>query len=146
MNINELFPPSWHEKTENRIAYGSELEKIFAEEWACALCGGKFEFVGNTYKGRPDFRCSSCDHLVDVKRTKRRDGTMPVSAEPWQRYPDDMTLVTRMDGVWIGQVKSEIRTDGAMQTPKHKSAGTHYYNIKTNNFVPLGGLGFIRCT
>ena len=146
MNINEPFPPSWHENAENRIDYGSELEKIFAQIWACAICGGGFKFVGNTYKGHPDFQCASCPHLVDVKRTKRRDDTMPVSAEPWHRYPDDMTLVTRMDGVWKGQEKHKIYTDGVLQIPKHNSAGTHYYNIKMGNFVPLGGLGFIRRT
>lgn len=140
----------WHDDAKIRKAMGDELETLFKSDVTCA-CGGRFVFIGDALPGSPDFTCNNCGRLVDVKSSPQAEqtGNIAVSAKPWQNYPDDMLLVTRINEAWIGEFKKFIITRNQRPfEPTHNSRGTHlkntrFYLISWKQFKPICELGLL---
>jgi hypothetical protein len=134
----------WHQNAATRKRGGDRSEKLFARQ-VCCHCGGSFRFVGNVRHGFPDFTCENCDQLVDVKSSPQaeRTGNLAVSAIPWSHYPDNMLLVTQVNGVWIGEYKKFISTENQTPyRPTHRARATEFYLISWRNFSRLSDLGY----
>ena len=140
----------WHANAETRKAIGDQAESTFAAQMAC-VCGGRFKFIGDAYAGCPDFTCDRCGQLVDVKTSPQaiRTGNLAVSVVSWRHYPDDLLLVTKINGQWLGEYKLNIRLASQNHAPAHASTGTHFKNtsfhlIAWKDFRPLTVLGYQR--
>lgn len=138
----------WHEDENNRKQIGDSTEKLFEKQVRC-YCGGKFNFIGNLRAGFPDFTCENCGQLVDVKSSPQSEktGNIAVSAIPWSNYPDEMFLVTRIKGQWIGEYKKHIRPKNTNPfAPTHHGAGkfknTEFHLIAWRNFQTLENFGY----
>lgn len=131
----------WHNDANNRKRGGDEAEKLFAKQVKCH-CGGTFQFIGDRYKGCPDFTCDHCGQLADVKSSPvaERTGNLSVSAIPWKKYPDEMLLVAKIRGKWIGEYKQFIQVqDKTPRKPTHN--GNHSY-LKNTEFILICWKGF----
>lgn len=140
----------WHANADTRKAIGDEVEKAFAQTIACH-CGGHFQFIGDAYPGCPDYTCDNCGQLVDVKSSPQAEqtGNLSVSVVPWGKYPDDLLLVTRIDGRWIGEYKRNIQPVSKDHAPTHCSTNTPFKNtrfhlIAWKDFKALARLGYKR--
>ncbi len=134
----------WHDNADTRKKYGDELEDLFVQSTRCS-CGGQFEFIGDKKAGWPDFTCDNCGQLVDVKSSPQAEqtGNIAVSATPWKNYPEDLLLVTRIKGDWIGEYKKFIRTlNDQPFSPTHNSRPTRFFLISWKQFRKLEALGF----
>ena len=142
---------TWHDDANTRKSIGDEVESLFESTVTCA-CGGRFRFVGHLRPGFPDFTCETCGQLVDVKASPQaeRTGNISVSAIPWQNYPDEMILVTRIGGEWIGEYKHLIQVENhaAFQPTharRHQELGnTRWHLISWRNFRRIKELGLIE--
>ena len=139
----------WHEDTDERKRIGEQMQDLFQKSVRCS-CGGKFKFIGDLQAGFPDFTCDYCSQLVDVKSSPQaeRTGNLSVSAIPWNNYPDDVLLVTRIKGRWLGEFKRNIATINAKANePTHKSQheslkNTQWFLISWRVFSELETLGY----
>ena len=141
---------AWHASVENRKAVGDQGERSFAASIIC-VCGGHFRFIGDAYPGCPDFTCDTCGQLVDVKSSPQseRTGNLAVSVIPWRHYPDDLLLVTKINGRWIGEYKRNIQLVVKDRAPTHNSAdaqfgNTRFHLIAWKDFKALALLGYKR--
>jgi len=139
----------WHDNENTRKRLGDEAEKLFEQQVRCR-CGGHFKFIGDAWKGCPDFTCENCGQLVDVKSSPQSEetGNIAVSARPWADYPDEMLLVTRIKGRWIGEYKRHIAINGQPRKSTHNSThsylkNTEWYLIPWKNFPNLSDLGYL---
>lgn len=139
----------WHDSAITRKKIGDASESNFTQAVRC-YCGGTFNFIGNLRKGFPDFTCSECGQLVDVKSSPQaeRTGNLSVSAIPWNRYPGDMLLCAFINGKWIGEYKGKISTQNIRPfSPTHNSRDSHlgnteWYLICWRKFSKLTELGY----
>lgn len=141
---------SWHDNAAVREAVGKTAESDFASSIVCH-CGGRFKFIGDSYPGCPDFTCDICGQLVDVKISPQaeRTGNLAVSVIPWRHYPDDLLLVTIINGRWLGEYKQHIQIVSGDRAPTHASTGTRLKNTRFNliswkTFRTLADLGYRR--
>lgn len=133
----------WHEDAKTRANIGDQAESRFARDVRCH-CGGEFTFIGNAYPGCPDFTCSNCEQLVDIKYSPQaeRTGNIAVSAIPWSKYPDDLLLITFYHGKWIAGYKRDIRTSNNDPfAPTHRSRATRFYLIACDQLQPIQDFG-----
>ena len=138
----------WHDDAKAREKVGKDAEREFENEVKCS-CGGKFDFIGDRYAGCPDYTCEICGQLVDVKSSPQAEqtGNLAVSVIPWGKYPDELLLVTRIRGTWIGEYKQNISIVSSNNSPTHNSTNTPYKNtsfhlISWKKFKKLQSLGF----
>jgi hypothetical protein len=134
----------WHDNAKTRKEIGDELEQQFEKQVRCH-CGGRFSFIGDRYKGCPDFTCESCGQLADVKTSPQaiKTGNIAVSARPWAGYPDEMLLVTNIDGKWIGQYKRFIVVKNSRPFEStHRTQATSFHLIAWSQFRSLRTLGY----
>lgn len=139
----------WHDNAHTRKAIGDKSEGSFTEQVHCH-CGGYFNFIGSLRPGYPDFTCSECGQLVDVKSSPQAEqtGNLSVSAIPWNNYPGDMLLCAFVKGQWIGEYKGKISTKNIRPfAPTHNSrdsqlGNTEWYLISWRNFSTLQQLGY----
>lgn len=138
----------WHDDANRRKHGGDVAESLFAAQVRCH-CGGRFSFVGNVKAGFPDFTCENCGQLVDVKSSPQseRTGNLSISAIPWQGYPDEMLLVTRIKGIWLGEYKRHIVVKEQPRQPTHNSRhaylkNTEWYIIPWKNFREISVFGY----
>lgn len=121
----------WHDSDKKRKAIGDKAEKRFQNEFHC-LDGGRFVYIGDQYRGCPDFTCENCGRLVDVKFSPQAEqtGNIAVSATPYDKYPDDLLIVTFVNGRLIGEYKKFIHIPTPVaREPAHQKPGT-YPNTK----------------
>jgi len=139
----------WHDDANTRARIGNEVEDKFSDAVICS-CGGRFNFIGDSYPGCPDFTCENCGQLVDVKSSPQaeRTGNLSVSVVPWSNYPDELLIVMQIAGRWIGEYKRYIQLlDSAPQKATHHSqhpkfGNTSFHLIAWKNFRSLESLGF----
>jgi len=138
----------WHDDENKRKQHGDELEKLFAKQVRCSCVGkGKFIFIGDRYPGCPDFTCEYCGQLVDVKNSPQAEqtGNISVSAKPWSGYPDQLLLVTKISGKWIGEYKRFIHVQNRRPyKPTHAARATEFYLISWKPFQRLTTLGYLE--
>lgn len=142
---------TWHESAERREQLGKELERRFTKTVRCA-CGGDFKYIGDMKPGIPDFTCEDCGQLVDVKYSPQAEstGNLSVSAIPWQHYPEDLLLVTRIRGKWLGEFKRYIEPEpGVPRQPTHhlinrRLGNTQWRLISWRRFRPIAEVGLIE--
>lgn len=140
----------WHDSSITRKKLGDAAEQEFARVHVCS-CGGHFSFIGDVRAGFPDFTCDHCGRLVDVKSSPQSEktGNISVSAIPWQRYPEDMLLVTCIGDRWIGEYKRNIHISTPAREPTHDRnigpyGNTRWYLIPWRDFRDLEQFGIIR--
>jgi hypothetical protein len=134
----------WHQNASTRKRGGDRAEQRFAKQVRCH-CGGQFRFVGKLRPGFPDFTCENCGQLVDVKSSPQAEqtGNLAVSAIPWSHYPDEMLLVTQINGQWIGEYKRYISVQNYKPyRPTHAARATEFYLISWKAFHRLAELGY----
>lgn len=138
----------WHANVESRKTVGDAYEVEFADSIRCH-CGGAFQFIGDGFAGCPDFTCDNCGQLVEVKGSPQaeRTGNIAVSAIPWSHYPNDMLLVTKIKGRWIGEYKGRIGSVSEVYMPTHHSTDKKFHNtrfrlIPWKTFRTLSSLGY----
>jgi hypothetical protein len=140
----------WHDDADDRRAHVDEAECAFAAKVRCA-CGGRFAIIGDQQPSFPDFTCDGCGQLVDVRISPRAEqtGRLAVPARAWQHYPEDVLLITRVKGQWIGEFKRFIRAEKARPfEPTINSHGTRQKNerfdlIPWRLFRPAQELGLV---
>lgn len=140
---------TWHNSATTRKKIGDASESNFIQAVRC-YCGGSFRFIGDLQAGYPDFTCSECGQLVDVKSSPQAEktGNLSVSAIPWSNYPHDMLLCAFIKGEWIGEYKSQISPKNIKPfSPTHNSRDSHlgnteWYLISWRNFGSLASMGY----
>lgn len=133
---------AWHSDPNTRRAIGDNAEKLFAEQVRCH-CGGEFDFIGTLRPGFPDFTCMLCGQLVDVKASPQseRTGNISVSERPWEGYPDDMLLVTRIGERWLAEYKRHICVSNKIPFASTHS-GTRFHLIAWSQFKDISEFGY----
>jgi hypothetical protein len=140
---------AWHDNDKNRKAFGDMAEKRFANQFRCS-CGGQFDFIGDKGPGYPDFTCDNCGRLVEVKFSPQAEqtGNISISAIPWDGYPDDLLVVTFINGRLIGEEKQNIHIqEPVAREPTHHKLGnyknTRFYLISWMQFRESEELGLV---
>jgi hypothetical protein len=115
--------PKWHDRAQKRAQIGGEAEEAFARQTRCH-CGGIWNFIGDIYPGCPDFTCIECSQLAEVKTSpiSINTGNISVSVEPWQHYPPDLALVTKINRTWKAGYKHQIEPVGRPLASTHTGA------------------------
>lgn len=133
---------AWHSNPKTRKAIGDAAEQLFAQQVRCS-CGGQFDFVGDRGPGFPDFTCDYCGQLADVKASPQSEktGNIAVSAIPWERYPDDMLLVTLIRGRWLAEYKRNITLSNSRPRASTHS-GTDFHLVAWAQLRDICEFGF----